>query len=166
MLTVLAALTVMAAAAPKVIYKADPAAASDVGSVNLAPSIDKSCFEAGLAQLMTSSRKSDRVRNSYLSVTLAAASGVSSQITGAAWGGEKVLRLVNLRTGDVACHEYVCPVGSTAIFALDDAAAARAGALTVKVASTISSGCGLTLEVPAAPLDALDRWADALPKPK
>ena len=168
MLTALAALTVMAAASPKVIYKPDPAVATDVGSVSLAPSIDKTCFEAVLTQLMASSRKSDRARSTYLSVTLAAASGLPSKITGAAWGEDKTLKLVNLRTGDVACHEYVCPVGSTAIFALDDQAlaAARGGGLTVRVASDIGSGCGLTLTLPAAPLDALDRWAEALPKPK
>jgi hypothetical protein len=168
MLAALSALTVMAAAAPKVVYQPSPAAASDVGTVALLPSIDKSCFEAVLVQLMASSRKSDRARSNYLSVTLAAASGAPSQITGATWGDGKALKLVNLRTGDVACHDYVCPTGSTGIFSLDDEAeaAARAGSLAVKVVSTIGSACTLSLAVPVAPVEALDRWADGLPKPK
>jgi hypothetical protein len=155
----------LAAASPKVIYKPDPARPADVASVELKTSRNP-CFGVVRASVLLSSRKSDGGRAWALSATVADSSA-PAQIEGASFGGAP-LKLVTVRNGDVACTDYQCPTGSSAVFELDAArreALASAGTMALEVRTTAGDRCGLSTPVDRAVIDALAAWADRLAKP-
>jgi hypothetical protein len=66
----LLAFSIYASAAPKVAYKPNPAAASDVATVEL-ETPRRSCFGVTRASVLLSSRKADRSRVYVIAVTVA-----------------------------------------------------------------------------------------------
>ena len=158
---VLAAALIYAAALPKVAYRPDPAARTDVGTVTL--SLPRSqCFGVLRAQVLLSSQKSDRKRLYVLSVTVAD-SVTPERITGAEAGGAS-LALASVHNGDVACTEYQCPQGSAGIFPLGEAA--RTEPLSVTVHTTAVGNCDPVVAIEPAVFQALAAWADKLPPAK
>jgi hypothetical protein len=164
MLDALLALTVLAAAAPKVAYTPDPARATDVGAIELATPRRHACFGVLKASMLLSSRKADRGRFYVLSVTVAD-SPAPETIEGGSLGGAP-LKLGNVRNGDVACSEYQCPTGSIAVFEIAQAqrqALVAAGSLPLQVRTSSGGRCEVNLPVTKTAMDALDAWADGLP---
>jgi hypothetical protein len=156
----------LAAAAPKLTYKPDPAKASDIASVELAVPRN-TCFGLVRASVLASSRKSDRGLAYVLSVTVAdAPSDPVPHIDGASIG-ETPLRLLNLRDGDVACTDYQCPTGSAAVFVLAgvDEAAAKGEPARVVVRTNGGPSCDVLTPIEPAVVAALQAWARKLPAP-
>jgi hypothetical protein len=151
----------LAAATPKLIYRPDPARPADVATVELQMP-HHPCFGWVTVSVLLSSGKSDRSRVYALSVTLAD-SPFPPHIDGAAAAGQP-LRLINVRDGDVACTEYQCQSGSSAVFAIDEAqrAAVAAGAWPVRISTTAGSQCDVPVTVDPAVLTALEGWAAKL----
>lgn len=155
----------LAASTPRLIYKPDPARLADVATVEVLMPSHHPCFGVTRVSVLLSSAKSDRNRIYALSAAVAD-SLAPAHITGAD-AGQAALKMVNVRDGDVACTEYQCPTGSAAVFALDDAqrAAARTGALAVKVHTNAGSSCDVSAAIDGAVFGVLDAWADKLPGP-
>jgi hypothetical protein len=115
--------------------------------------------------VLLSSRKSDRSKTYVLAVTVAD-SVAPAVITEGSLGGA-VMKLVNIRNGDVACTDYQCPTGSAAVFEI--AAAQReallaGAALPLEVKTSLGDNCGLSMPVDKTALEVLSAWADSLPK--
>ncbi len=164
MLDALLAMTVLAAAAPKVIHTPNPASAADVGTVVLTTPRRNPCFGVVRASVLISSRKSDRSR-AYALTVIVADSVSPAVITDGSLGGV-AMKLVNVRNGDVACTDYQCPTGSAAVFEIGAAqreAMLAAGALPLTVNTNLNTGCGLEMMVDKAAVEALDAWAGRLP---
>jgi len=157
-----AALAVLAAGAPKVAYKADPARSTDVGTVELRLPRHP-CFGVTRASVLLSVAKADGQRLWALTATVAD-SAAPMQIEGATAAGAP-LKLLNGRNGDVACTDYQCPTGSAAVFDLGGTAR-QAASSPVSVQVAVSGGDRCALEVPLEPatVAALEAWAGGLKK--
>lgn len=162
MLDALLAFTILAASAPKVIHTPSATSAADVGTVALETPRRNACFGVVRVSLLLSSRKSDRARTYALSAVVADAPSLPV-ITGGSLGGE-TMKLVNVRNGDVACTDYQCPTGSSAVFevaASQRDAVMAGGSLPLEVATSLG-GCKVAMPVEKAAFEALDAWAGKL----
>lgn len=164
MLDALLAMTILAAAPPKVLYKPAPTAGADVGTVELVTPRRNPCFGIVRVSMLLSSRKSDRNRAYVLSVTVADA--ISPPIiTEGALGGDK-LKVVNVRNGDVACTDYQCPTGSAAVFEVSEdqrQALLTAGSLPLLVKTSLASNCVVDMPIEKVVPETLAAWAEKLP---
>ena len=156
----------LAASAPKILYKPNPAASSDIGTVELIMP-RHACFGVTRVSVLLSSRKSDRSRVWALSAAIADNPSVPLPHISAAAAGSSPLPLVNVRDGDVACTDYQCQTGSAAVFGLDEAhRAAGDGPLAVQIANNGGSQCGVPAVIEPTVFKALEIWAERLPAPK
>ena len=154
----------LAASTPRLVYRPDPARSTDVATVELSLARHP-CFGLTRASVLLSSRKADRLRIYALSVTVADSPSTPLPHIKGAVAGPTVLTLVNVRDGDVACTDFQCPVGSSAVFALDEAlkAVGAASPVTVAVQTNAGAACDVPIRVDPAVLNVLESWAGKLP---